>query len=241
MHYKSLQETIFEVYNQIVCKPDPNSKSQMATRDSYFLTSTFDCTHKQKVCEFSSVLRGFSLKSPMKHRSSVSDQSNWSCHIHLRWNFILIRRFYKHNWILPRRSHTKERKMDQILSPRKRNKPNNDPLTCPVCGITLRAQEIEQHFVMEMDKLQKLSTGRSRKSLSQSPPAASTTMGSSSSALRSLNGESSTSATTSTSFEESWGTYQKIKSNRQNRLKVSGFTYRKEVPHTYSWSIADQA
>lgn len=110
--------------------------------------------------------------------------------------------------------------MDQILSSRKRNKPNCDPLTCPVCGITLRAQDIDQHFLMEIDKLQKLSSGRSRKSLSQSPPAA-PTMGTSSSAFRSLNGEGSSSTVISTSVEDSWGTYQKIKANRQNRLKVS--------------------
>lgn len=110
--------------------------------------------------------------------------------------------------------------MDHLVSPRKRSKPNSEPLTCPVCGITLRGHEIEHHFVMEMDKLQKLSTGRSRKSLSQSPPAASMVGGTSSSAFRSVNGEGS-SSTTSTSVEDSWGTYQKIKSNRQNRLKVS--------------------
>lgn len=103
--------------------------------------------------------------------------------------------------------------MDQTMSPRKRNKPNSEPLRCPVCGITLRPQEIEQHFMMEMDKLQKLSMGRNRKSLSQSPPAAC------SNASRNLNGESS--STTAATSEDSWGTYQKIKSNRQNRLKVS--------------------
>uniref|UniRef100_A0A336LIU9 CSON006042 protein n=1 Tax=Culicoides sonorensis TaxID=179676 RepID=A0A336LIU9_CULSO len=104
--------------------------------------------------------------------------------------------------------------MEQVLSPRKRTKTSNEPLTCPVCGITLRSQEIEHHFIMEMEKLQKLSLGRSRKSLSQSPPAAS-----SSNVVG--NGEgSSSNAGTSTSNDDCWGTYQKIKSNRQNRLKI---------------------
>lgn len=107
------------------------------------------------------------------------------------------------------------------MSPRKRNKPNSEPLTCPVCGITLRANEIEHHFLMEMDKLQKLSMGRSRKSLSQSPPAASMVGGTSSSAFRSVNGEGTSSLATTSTNEDTWGTYQKIKSNRQNRLKVS--------------------
>ncbi|XP_063707941.1 E3 ubiquitin-protein ligase Rnf220 [Culicoides brevitarsis] len=112
----------------------------------------------------------------------------------------------------------------EIVSPRKRSKPNNEPLTCPVCGITLRPQDMNQHYLMEMDKLQKLSTGRSRKSLSQSPPAASIGCTSSSSAFRNVNGEgsssSSTATTTTNQVEDSWGTYQKIKNNRQNRLKI---------------------
>ncbi|XP_026474068.1 E3 ubiquitin-protein ligase Rnf220-like [Ctenocephalides felis] len=73
---------------------------------------------------------------------------------------------------------------------------------CPVCGITLRTPELESHYVLEMEKLNKLSTCRTRKA----------SLGSSS------NENGSTSANT---VENSWDTFQKIKSNRQSRLKAN--------------------
>lgn len=115
--------------------------------------------------------------------------------------------------------------MEPIVSPRKRNKTHSEPLTCPVCGITLRSHEIEHHFMTEIEKLQKLSAGRSRKSLSQSPTVqhvdAGCAAGSSSTSAvegNNMNGEGSSKGNNAN--EDCWGTYQKIKNNRQNRLKV---------------------
>lgn len=77
---------------------------------------------------------------------------------------------------------------------------------CPVCKITIRPSEVEQHFAIEVDRLNKLSmTNKNRRSSSNTSPKETAVPSSSESV---------------TNPDECWGTYQKIKSNRQTRLKV---------------------
>lgn len=99
---------------------------------------------------------------------------------------------------------------DECRGVRQRRK-QADPTCCPVCGITVRAHEMEQHYSMEMERLNKLSVQKYRKSLSKDMP--SPTPGNSSAA---------SSATESTSEpKDCWNTYQRIKNNRSARLKVN--------------------
>ncbi|XP_052867385.1 E3 ubiquitin-protein ligase Rnf220 [Anopheles cruzii] len=112
-----------------------------------------------------------------------------------------------------------------------------DPMCCPICGITLRSQEIDHHFAVEVDRLERIlkpkknlpyaggcddgsSAGPStsngdgrRHNHSPSEP------GSSSSALSRSNGHCGEERA-SVGPDECWGTYQKIKNNRQARLKL---------------------
>lgn len=98
-----------------------------------------------------------------------------------------------------------------------------DPTCCPVCGITVRAHEIEQHYSMEMDRLQKLTVHKNRKSQSKDMMMLASAFGGSSGG----SGAAGTSASTSNANEASaddkdcWNTYQRIKNNRSTRLKVS--------------------
>lgn len=65
-----------------------------------------------------------------------------------------------------------------------------DPSCCPVCSVTLRVSELDSHLVTEIDKLTKLSAKHKR----CSPNSSGQTKG--------------------------WETYQKVKMNRQVRLKL---------------------
>lgn len=102
---------------------------------------------------------------------------------------------------------------DECRGVRQRKK-QADPTCCPVCGVTVRAHEIQQHYSMEMDRLNKLSTQKYRKSQSKDMPP--TTVG---------NTSTSTMAAASTNemseLKDCWNTYQRIKNNRSARLKVS--------------------
>lgn len=117
--------------------------------------------------------------------------------------------------------------METLSNVRKR-KPNSEPMCCPICGVTLRSSEMAGHFAMEMDKLQKIGgNGRPTRRMSLSPIASSSkATGSAVIPEHSLPGSSSQSETgdAKVANEDCWGTYQKIKNNRQNRLKVSEFT-----------------
>ncbi|XP_012277065.1 E3 ubiquitin-protein ligase Rnf220 [Orussus abietinus] len=46
----------------------------------------------------------------------------------------------------------------------------SDPSCCPVCGVTVRPQELEQHFAQEVERLYKLSTSSRGRSRSTLPP-----------------------------------------------------------------------
>lgn len=103
---------------------------------------------------------------------------------------------------------------DECRGVRQRKK-QADPTCCPVCGVTVRAHEIQQHYSMEMDRLNKLSTQKYRKSQSKDMP------------LTPAVGNTSTSTMAAASTNEMselkdcWNTYQRIKNNRSARLKVN--------------------
>jgi uncharacterized Zn finger protein (UPF0148 family) len=84
----------------------------------------------------------------------------------------------------------------------------SEPEICPICGITVRNNELKQHYEIEMEKLSKITSTSKPKKQHNSPTSSSS----------SKNGESSHSK--ATTADDSWGTYQKIKNNRQSRLKV---------------------
>lgn len=86
---------------------------------------------------------------------------------------------------------------------RQRKRTSLDPVTCPVCGITIRESELDQHFKAELEKL-----GKIKKNMNKSP----TSPGPS----KAKSGESSGSSKTETE-ENCWETYQKIKENRVRR------------------------
>lgn len=106
---------------------------------------------------------------------------------------------------------------DECRGVRQRRK-QADPTCCPVCGITVRAHEMEQHFSMEMDRLNKLSVQKFRKTQSKEMPLPTAANNSPS---PSPSAAPSTTPNASTGPKECWNTYQRIKNNRSARLKVS--------------------
>lgn len=54
------------------------------------------------------------------------------------------------------------------LRPKRRNVPAAGPLSCPVCGVTLRPTELEQHWLLELDRLQGVARNAARKHRSDS-------------------------------------------------------------------------
>ncbi|XP_001862905.2 E3 ubiquitin-protein ligase RNF220 [Culex quinquefasciatus] len=104
----------------------------------------------------------------------------------------------------------------------RQRKQTSDPLCCPICGVTLRSSEIDQHFALEVDRLDKILkpkqnlTGQCFGGGPSSSAAAVPGTSSGSSNGHAENGESSTVVNP----DECWGTYQKIKNNRQARLKM---------------------
>lgn len=106
---------------------------------------------------------------------------------------------------------------DECRGVRQRKK-QADPTCCPICGVTVRAHEMDQHYSMEMDRLNKIGVQKYRKLQSKdnmhSPtPANSSSLATTSGASSSCSGDP----------KESWNTYQRIKNNRSARLKVDWF------------------
>lgn len=124
--------------------------------------------------------------------------------------------------------------MDEEVRGVRQRKKNTDPACCPVCGITVRPNEMDQHYALEMERLNKLSKkskitssnlsprhkdGRDSTGVSGALPAGSSTSASDSAA--------SNGATVKMIDKDCWTTYQRIKNNRSSRLKVSnGDVYR---------------
>ncbi|XP_037816018.1 protein Teyrha-meyrha isoform X1 [Lucilia sericata] len=83
--------------------------------------------------------------------------------------------------------------------------PGHVPDMCPVCGIKLSPEEWNSHFLTELDRLYKLSSGMERSNLQATymfaPPCPSQE-----NAIRTSHNR--------------WETFQRIRNNRQNRLRI---------------------
>lgn len=124
---------------------------------------------------------------------------------------------------------------DDIITGVRQRKKQSDPISCPVCGVTVRPSEMEYHYSVEVDRLHKVYSGvgganKSRKSTSVSPLTKHQVAG--------CSATTSTSSSTSDSAgvlqepidpKECWNTYQRIKNNRQTRLKVKYKIHIKEI------------
>ncbi|XP_075219801.1 E3 ubiquitin-protein ligase ari-2 isoform X2 [Lycorma delicatula] len=102
---------------------------------------------------------------------------------------------------------------------RRKKKFQSEPWCCPVCSVTVRMADLESHFVQELEKLYKLtgkgSTGR-RPSGCPSPRDRDPADG---------------------SLEGRWETYQRIKANRQGRLRIK---YRKRKPDEVTCPVCNE-
>ncbi|XP_069693699.1 E3 ubiquitin-protein ligase Rnf220-like [Periplaneta americana] len=93
----------------------------------------------------------------------------------------------------------------------------SDPSCCPVCGVTVRPGELETHFVQELERLYKLSVSSRVRRLSLDnarpplPPGPTTSSGPRREGIGSA-GDGTP--------EGRWDTYQRIKANRQGRLRI---------------------
>ncbi|XP_067648402.1 protein Teyrha-meyrha isoform X2 [Eurosta solidaginis] len=85
--------------------------------------------------------------------------------------------------------------------------PGHVPDICPICGIKISAEEWNSHFLAELDRLYKLSSGMERTNLQASymfaPPCPAQE-----NAIRTSHNR--------------WETFQRIRNNRQNRLRIKG-------------------
>lgn len=116
----------------------------------------------------------------------------------------------------------------------RQRKKQTDPTCCPICGITIRQTEVEQHYALELERLQKISTNNNKfkKMFNTSPNSLFGGGGGSSSTTNGMQPSTSshhhnhlvvsttTSSTNGINEKECWNTFQKIKNNRQSRLKV---------------------
>lgn len=111
--------------------------------------------------------------------------------------------------------------MDDECRGVRHRKKQADPTCCPVCGITVRAHEMEQHYAMEMDRLQKLTVHKSRKSHSKDMMMLASVFGGSGGSSAGASASTSNANETAVDDKDCWNTYQRIKNNRSTRLKVS--------------------
>ncbi|XP_065340092.1 E3 ubiquitin-protein ligase RNF220-like isoform X1 [Cloeon dipterum] len=90
---------------------------------------------------------------------------------------------------------------------RRRKQHRPDPACCPICGVTIRAGEFETHYMQEVERLMKMSLASkgAGPSNTQSPDFGP--------------GSSESTVTGGTTAESRWETYQRVKNNRQNRLR----------------------
>ncbi|KOX79458.1 hypothetical protein WN51_02723 [Melipona quadrifasciata] len=100
----------------------------------------------------------------------------------------------------------------------------SDPSCCPACGVTVRPQELEQHFAQELDRLYKISSpsSRSRGARSSLPPGHPQDHPHGSM----LHGPSAADGTP----HGRWETYKRIKANRQARIRVKNRKRKADEP-----------
>jgi len=100
---------------------------------------------------------------------------------------------------------------------RRKKKFQSDPSCCPVCGVTVRPGELETHFVQELERLYKLSASSRVRRLSLENSRPPVPPGSNVSSGPRRDGVGSAGDGTP---EGRWETYQRIKANRQGRLRI---------------------
>lgn len=121
---------------------------------------------------------------------------------------------------------------DDIVHGVRQRRKQTEPICCPVCGVTVRPADMEQHYAIEVDRLHKLQspnnrTANKRTSCGQTKDhqvaaSTSTTPVDRPSADGQTSGEAGCSSANETiDPKECWSTYQRIKNNRQARLKVN--------------------
>ncbi|KAL5289896.1 hypothetical protein ACFFRR_009727 [Megaselia abdita] len=109
----------------------------------------------------------------------------------------------------PRSNNSDPRDLRHIHS---KSNPNNSsrshvPDICPVCGVKLSAEEWNSHFLTELDRLYKLSSGMERTQLHhQNYMFSGTSCPVQENAIRTSHNR--------------WETFQRIRNNRQNRLRI---------------------
>lgn len=105
----------------------------------------------------------------------------------------------------------------------RQRKKSGEPSTtcCPVCGVTVRAQEFEHHYALEVERLHKLSAHppKSKRYSRDSGGGIGGGLGTSSASSSSPTNHMDSPVTLGNT-DSSWGTYQKIRANRQSRLKL---------------------
>ncbi|CAD6204961.1 GSCOCG00003072001-RA-CDS, partial [Cotesia congregata] len=99
---------------------------------------------------------------------------------------------------------------------------SSDPSCCPVCGVTVRPQELEQHFAQELDRLYKVSVNNSRprQRLSLPPGHQDHQHG------PMLHAPSTADGT----IQGRWETYKRIRANRQARIRVKNRKRKADEP-----------
>ncbi|XP_046405887.1 E3 ubiquitin-protein ligase RNF220-like isoform X2 [Ischnura elegans] len=135
-----------------------------------------------------------------------------------------------------------------LLFDQGKKKIQRDPSCCPACGITLRPGELESHYIQEVERLYKLSSVRRvRRDASRpaqppaTPPAAA--------AANRRDALAATEATPEGRWEgnphilpayapmERFETYQRIKANRQGRLRIKN---RKRKPDEATCPVCNE-
>lgn len=96
-----------------------------------------------------------------------------------------------------------------------------DPSCCPVCSVTLRPQELEQHFAQELDRLYKISISNRPRQRSILPP----------NNQDNQHGQILHAPSTADGTPQSrWETYKRIRSNRQARIRVKNRKRKADEP-----------
>ncbi|XP_076379032.1 E3 ubiquitin-protein ligase Rnf220 isoform X2 [Megalopta genalis] len=99
----------------------------------------------------------------------------------------------------------------------------SDPTCCPACGVTVRPQDLEQHFAQELDRLYKISSASSRPRGPRSlPPGPSQD--------HPHGPMHHTPSAVDGTPHGRWETYKRIKANRQARIRVKNRKRKADEP-----------
>lgn len=113
--------------------------------------------------------------------------------------------------------------MDSFVEEKRlRKKTSFESPTCPICGITIRENELESHYRNELEKLTKIKKIVNKNNSPQASPCTSSKQ------EQTPNEETSACSSKNDNNENCWGTFQKIKENRVRRTsRVSFFAVTK--------------